>query len=479
MRRFSVTSFRKKFVLTYLLLLSLFLLLLFPFVSQSVQKIVFSSMSDRADELIEKLLQTKNESELIQTLKDHRHFIFYRIGILDDKQRMLYDSHTKSLLRLNFFPLQFSSHQEVKEAVKNGLGYSEEYSHILGQKLIYLAKTFDFHGKQYVLRLAFPHEYIHKLRKNCEIGFVLFSSLMLILFSAMTALILHHLSQPITHIIQAIKPYQEGKLVFIPEIKVKTKAQDEFAQLASTLNSLSRRIKNQIESLKEFVANASHELKTPLTIIRGFAETLKENPDLQKETVAEIVDKIVKNCNRMTTTVHNLLTLADIENLPCSRVLPCNLTTLAAVCRNNLQSLYPEVKLVIDYVEEYDFEIAADSELLEVAIMNLIDNAAKYSLKQPTIWLHFERVPGFIKVVIKDNGIGIPEKDLGLIFQRFYTVNKIESKKKGGSGLGLSIVKTIVEKHFGTISVESVVGEGSTFTMLIADDIDTRIKATT
>src|SRR5207245_168415 len=102
---------------------------------------------------------------------------------------------------------------------------------------------------QYILRLAFPHEYIHKLRKNFEIGFVFFSSLMLILFSAMTALILHHLAQPITQIIQAIKPYQEGKLIFIPEIQIKTKSQDEFAQLASTLNSLSERIKNQIESL--------------------------------------------------------------------------------------------------------------------------------------------------------------------------------------------------------------------------------------
>jgi two-component system, OmpR family, phosphate regulon sensor histidine kinase PhoR len=236
-----------------------------------------------------------------------------------------------------------------------------------------------------------------------------------------------------------------------------------------------------LEMRKDFIANASHELKTPLTIIRGFAETLKENPGLKKETISDVIDKIVKNCNRMTTTVHNLLTLADIENLPYCRVIPCNLIDLATGCRNHLRSLYPNVQFVMDYEEADSYEITADIELLEVALMNLIDNAAKYSQKRteskPTIWIHFERLFGFIKVIVKDNGIGIPGKDLEYVFQRFYTVNKIESKKMGGSGLGLSIVKTIVEKHFGTISVESALGEGSTFTMLIADDIDARIKA--
>jgi two-component system phosphate regulon sensor histidine kinase PhoR len=593
---FSKTSFRKKFLFTYLLLLFFFLLLMFPIVSQSVQKIVFSSMNDRASELIEKLQQTSNESELIQTLKDQRHFIFYRIGILDDRQRLLYDSHTKGLMRLNFFPLQFTSHPEVKQALKEGIGYSEEYSHILNQKLIYLAKVFNFRGKKYILRLSFSHDYIDKLRHNFEIGFVLFSSVMLILFSIMTGLILHRLTNPITQIIQAVKPYQEGKTVFIPEIRMKAKAHAEFTQLANTLNSLSERIRIQIESLihernekeailealgegvlavdqemcisyansiaihflhldrsligihfprkihpqffelltlchtkgqqineaieidhngnrlhlnvvvsprekqrgailvlqdksihykvlemrKDFIANASHELKTPITIILGFAETLKENPDLKQEIISEIIEKIVKNCKRMATTVRNLLTLADIENLPSSRITPCDLIKLGAACKSTIESLYPHVQIEINTEQRTELEIHADLELLEVALMNLIDNAAKYSHRNrhnhPVIWLHFEKIPGFIKIVVKDNGIGIPQQDLEYIFQRFYTVNKVESKKLGGSGLGLSIVKTIVEKHFGKISVESTIGEGSIFTMLIADDIDKRIE---
>ena len=117
-------------------------------------------------------MSAKDDLELITLVKEQRRFVFYRIGILDDQQRLLYDSHTKGLFGPFYFPLQFTSHPEIQEALKTGKGYAEEYSNVLNQKMIYLARTFDFHGKQYLVRIAFPHRYIEDLRNTFEKGFI-------------------------------------------------------------------------------------------------------------------------------------------------------------------------------------------------------------------------------------------------------------------------------------------------------------------
>jgi two-component system phosphate regulon sensor histidine kinase PhoR len=229
-----------------------------------------------------------------------------------------------------------------------------------------------------------------------------------------------------------------------------------------------------LQMRQNFIANASHELKTPIAIIYGFGELLQENQDLPKKTVQEIIDKIVRNCNRMTKIIKNLLTLADIENLPLSRITQCDVSELIKSCTNTLQTLYPEARVLLIYNENDALQIACDSDLIEVALSNLLDNAAKYSKAIPEISIVIEKIPSYVKIQVRDQGIGIPQHDLEHIFQRFYTVNKIESKKKGGSGLGLSIVETIVEKHFGKVYAESELGVGTTFTMLIADNIEQR-----
>lgn len=470
------TSFRQKFFISYIALLIVFLSLLFPFVAASVQKIVYTSMCSRAEELVEGLLQASNEDELIDIIKTQKHYTFFRIALLDSEQQLLYDSHTKRLLRPLFFPFQFTAHPEVAEALKSGLGYAEEYSEILGQKLIYLAKSFVLQGKTYVLRVAFPYKYTQELKKNFELGFILFSSVVLILFSVMAGLLLHRFTKPIGQIIDAIKPYQEGKTDELPKIELDRNPQDDFAQLANTLNALSEQIRNHlsmqykiIDMKKEFIANASHELKTPITIIRGFAETLHDMPQLPQATTVEITEKIVHSCERMTRIIRNLLTLADIEHVPQSRMAPCDLVDLAKECQKTLKAHHPHVDVSLAYNEDEEYTLFADQALLEVALMNLLDNAAKYAKDDPKIAITLKHASGSTQISVQDNGLGIPESDFEKIFQRFYRVNKLYSKKIGGSGLGLSIVETIVEKHNGKIVVESRLDEGSTFTIIFAN----------
>ena len=132
------------------------------------------------------------------------------------------------------------------------------------------------------------------------------------------------------------------------------------------------------EMRRDFIANASHELKTPITVIRGFAEALHDNPELPLQTQQEVTSKIVRNCNRMAALIKDLLTLADIENIPSSRLSNCNLADLSDRCRTMLFEVFPDA--VVNIVElKKDVQIVADIDLLELAIMNLIENAAKYS----------------------------------------------------------------------------------------------------
>lgn len=469
-KSFAIRSFRQKFFFSYIALLIAFLALMFPFVAGSVQKIVYNSLNSRADELLAKLKVAKDSDDLIRIIKEQKHYTFFRIALLDSKQKLLYDSHTKRLMRPLFFPFQFTAHKEVEQALLTGQGYAEEYSEILGQKLIYFAKSFTLLDKTYVLRVAFPYRYTQELCENFELGFILFSSVVLILFSCMAGFLLHRLTKPIGQIINAIKPYQEGKAKDVPKIEVTADPQDDFGQLASTLNSLSDQIRSQLtmhykilEMKKEFIANASHELKTPITIIRGFAETLHDNLNLPEETIVASTEKIMHSCERMTRTIRNLLTLADIENATESRVAPCDLVELAKSCKNTLLAIHKTADVVLIYDESCDYILDGDEALLEVALMNLLDNAAKYAKVDPKIIVTFSQQDGAIAVAVQDNGPGIPEEHLERIFQRFYRVNAMHSKKIGGSGLGLSIVETIIKKHGGRVFVESILGQGSTF----------------
>jgi signal transduction histidine kinase len=177
----------------------------------------------------------------------------------------------------------------------------------------------------------------------------------------------------------------------------------------------------------------------------------------------------------MTKIIKNLLTLADIENLPHFRLQECCLKELVESCKRTVQSRNDQAHIEILTDPETSYVIEGDVELLEIAIMNLLDNSVKYAQTTIDIQIRLERVENAVTLSIKDTGIGIPQQDLEHIFQRFYTVNKAHSKKLGGSGLGLSIVETIVEKHYGTVSVVSELGVGSTFTLRFPADLKNKV----
>lgn len=221
-----------------------------------------------------------------------------------------------------------------------------------------------------------------------------------------------------------------------------------------------------VEMGKDFIANASHELRTPITIIKGFAETLQDLPVISPPMLSEITEKIVRNCHRMDTLVKNLLTLADIEYVPESRFQPCDIVALADNCRHLLLTLSPTTRVDIEKSHER-IMADADPDLLELALMNLLENGIKYSKPPAHLTIYIKEQGEEVLIAVQDRGIGIPPADQPHIFERFYTVDKAHSRRLGGAGLGLSIVKTIIEKHEGTVTVASVVGQGTTFTIVL------------
>lgn len=468
-------SFRQKIFISLVCVFLLFIALMFPFATHTVRKIASKAMEDRANELIAQIETAPNNEALIRRLKEQKATLFFRVSVIDNEHKILYDSHTKRLLGPRFSQEYVVDHPEVLQAFEKGLGYNEDYSELLEQKFSYLAKAFDFHGKTYVIRSAFPHKYVSDLTHDCEMGFLGLATAILVLFSFMTWFIIHHLTSPIQQIINAITPYQQGKQPSIPEIHISPpNSHDDFGKLAMTLNSLSKKVQDHINTLnkllemrKDFIANASHELKTPITIIRGFAEMLHDHPELPKETMIQVTEKIVRNCQRMTGLIKDLLTLSDIENIPASRLVNCDVVAITARCCTHLQDVFPSAKIQIHKKENESYFLVADPSLIELAITNLIENAIKYSPSPAHVDITFENTAQALKFSVTDQGIGIPESDLEHIFERFYTVNKAHSQKLGGSGLGLSIVQTIIYKHFGQISVVSESNKGTTFTVIL------------
>lgn len=215
---------------------------------------------------------------------------------------------------------------------------------------------------------------------------------------------------------------------------------------------------------RDFVANVSHELKTPLTSIKGFVETLLEGALEDKENNRNFLKIIQEHASRLDSLVNDLLSLSHLE----SKGIAINKSEfdLSNQVKEVITGFRSQLKAkgieVISQLPEA-FIINGDKNRIGQVLVNLIDNAIKFNKDKGLIKIYSQDYSGNIKVIIEDSGMGIPQKDLPRIFERFYRVDKARSRQLGGTGLGLSIVKHIVELHGGASGVESTEGLGSKF----------------
>ncbi len=224
----------------------------------------------------------------------------------------------------------------------------------------------------------------------------------------------------------------------------------------------------QLETMrKDFVANVSHELKTPLTSIKGFIETLLDGAVNQRETAMKFLTIIYQEAERLNNIIHDLLDLSKLESGKTElRKTSINLNDLLSEIILSVENRLKEKNLELK--EDLQATIIfGDEDLLREVILNLLDNAIKYTPENGNILIGSHETSEGIVFFIKDNGLGVPKESLPRIFERFYRVDKGRSRAMGGTGLGLSIVKHIIERHGGKVSVISELGKGSQFSFVI------------
>src|ERR1041385_6762587 len=215
---------------------------------------------------------------------------------------------------------------------------------------------------------------------------------------------------------------------------------------------------------RDFVANVSHEFKTPLTSIRGYTETLLSGAKEDPKIAADFLRTIERNAQHLEALVSDLLTLAKLEaELPAERE-HFDLKSVIKEQVGSRQSALQDRSIQVN-VECPDIQIQADRARLATALSNLIDNAIHYNKPCGQIRISVERQDGTLNLSVTDTGNGIPSEELHRIFERFYRVDKSRTRESGGTGLGLAIVKHAIESQGGTIDVASKIGAGSTFTI--------------
>ncbi|NNG65894.1 sensor histidine kinase [Caldanaerobacter subterraneus] len=240
--------------------------------------------------------------------------------------------------------------------------------------------------------------------------------------------------------------------------------EDELTRLAKTFNDMLDRLEESFARQNRFVSDASHELRTPISVIKGYIDMLDRWGKDDREVLEEGIKAIKKETLEMESLVEKLLFLAkgDDRSIKLERE-SFDLKEIA-------EEVVREIKLIYEgknvSLKGENVRINADKKLIKEVLRILLDNAAKYTSKNGNIEIEIgSGDEAYIKV--KDDGIGIPEEDLPYIFERFYRVDKARSKDTGGTGLGLSIAKWIVEEHGGVIGVKSEVGKGTEFTVML------------
>lgn len=378
-----------------------------------------------------------------------------RITLLDTDGTVLFDS------RLD--PKQMENHsqrEEFIEAAQFGEGDSERYSDSLLTKTVNYAVKLE---NQQILRISMNQDTVFRLivsTLSSVAVIVLFMILLSVVFAAES-------SKKIMLPILQLDPENPDDRNIYSEMKPFLRrliAQNQ--QIQHQMQELQSEHKKQDDMRREFTANVSHELKTPLTSISGFAEIIRDGYVQQKD-ISHFADNIYKEAQRLVILVNDILKLSRLEDGSTETSEERISVDLLPLCRNVLDRLSINAeKLNLSLsCEGESVSIIAVSRVLEEIIYNLCDNAIKYNHPDGSVKIFLSKTEDFAVVRIQDSGIGIPDQDKERIFERFYRVNKSHSKEVGGTGLGLSIVKHGMALHRGMIQLDSEEGEGTCMTL--------------
>ncbi|TWK15637.1 Alkaline phosphatase synthesis sensor protein PhoR [Bacillus licheniformis] len=241
---------------------------------------------------------------------------------------------------------------------------------------------------------------------------------------------------------------------------------DEWKGIVLVFHDMTER--KQLEEMrKDFVANVSHELKTPITSIKGFTETLLDGAMNERETLLQFLSIILKESSRLQTLIQDLLDLSKIEQQNFTlNIQNCNIGEILAEIEMLMKNKAEEKGITLTLEKPDKPAVASgDPHRLKQIFLNLVNNALTYTPEDGNVTISADVLEDAVQVKVKDTGIGIKRSEIPRIFERFYRIDKDRSRNSGGTGLGLAIVKHLVEAHHGEIDVESERGKGTEFTV--------------
>lgn len=358
--------------------------------------------------------------------------------------------------------------QEVYQALQDGYGYASRRSGTLGSSMSYAAMRAG--DGQYVLRLSTEsygtQEYVLMLFPA-----VLLSFAIAFICSTMEA---ERFTQSITRPLQEISREMAKMEGDYTDFHFEKCPYEEINVIGETTTKMSQNTREYLERLEkekqirqEFFSNASHELKTPITSIRGYVELLESGMASNQEVTRDFLARIKKEAMRMTNLVDDILMISRLESRGAKAdIVTIHMRELLDECVASVAAQAASRSVVI-HSKCTEFDVKADLRQMSELITNLLSNAVKYNNEGGQVWVYLEAQGKNMVLKVRDNGVGIPKDSLNRIFERFYRVDKGRSRKQGGTGLGLSIVKHIVNFYGGTVRVESEMGVGTTFTVCL------------
>jgi len=386
-----------------------------------------------------------------------------RITVIDRKGRVLADSATP------YAKLKDLDNHLSRPEIK--LGQSVRYSSTVKKDFIYVAVKLD--RNLGYLRFSVPLTYAEKIVSDIERA-IIAALIMAIVLAIIFSLILSRVfSNPIANLAEAAKRIAEGN--FLQRFKSRSKF--EIGELEETVEKMGERLEKTFEKLSketselkkiekyrsEFVANVSHELKTPLTAIRNYVETLLSGAIDDKEHNLEFLQKIEKHALNLSRLIEDILEIYRLESK--KEIRGFEKVDLPIVINQAVDTISDKArKKGVELSKDFEYEsiyVQGIADQIYRAVLNLLDNAINYTDRGGSVEVVCVRFEDRAEVIVKDSGVGIAKADLPRIFERFFQVKKV-----GGTGLGLSIVKHIMNIHLGSVLVESEIDQGSKFTLI-------------
>jgi len=457
------TSIRSKLTAWYVLLLGiilvLFSILLFFFLSKRLNESVDSSLTLSA-RIVARSTQISNSRTPFPGLDL---FFDQFMGFGRDKSYKIYDgSGNIGSLSKNFDGSQFPlSEIAYSAALKGGTSY----------------ETFIISDNHPIRVITMPVIRNGKLANLVQVGTSkkvvvdTLKNLAIILWTAVPAVLLltaligrfiaRRALKPVAKITQTAKDIGSGanlsQRIPVPEVK------DEIGELALTFNSMMDRLESSFSQMRQFSSDASHELRTPLTVLKGQSE-LTLGKERKPKEYQEVISSNLEEIQYMSKVLEDLFMLSKSdENQIALDYESVDLKLLIEeICRHaQIIASEKNIKIITAYIER--IQVYGDPVRLRQMIWNVIINGIKYTQPDGEVTVSLQEKKDIALITIQDNGIGISNSDLPLIFNRFYRVDKARSREEGGTGLGLSICKFIVDAHKGSIDIESTLGEGTKF----------------